>query len=755
MHQSVFKLPVSLLLSLLRLICSGSTQPVTKLTALFMICVCGAIPQAVAEELIVRSMSEIESGTLLFPSENRNYYHRAPIADTSVQIGVQGLLARAIVEQTFTNQSSQWVEGIYAFPLPDDASVDELSMIIGDTKIDGVIQPRRKAQRTYEAAKRSGKKASLLEQQRPNLFTTRIANIPPGESISVRIAYQSNVRYSDGRFSLYFPLTITPRYIPGQTMRYANTELDVSTGGGWAAPTDSVSDADKITPPMTDTPSPVSINVSLDTGLPNLTIASSTHDIISTPVNSTNKNTWDISLANGLIPADKDFKLTWTPQATTAPVAAVFRQDKKTADNVESFASLMLMPPQQIFNDTIPPREIIFVIDTSQSMSGNSIIQARKTLALGIERLTTNDTFNVIEFDNDSHKLFNNSVTANDTNKARALRWVEKLAADGGTEILGAMVSALDSNSTDNRIKQIVFVTDGSVGNEHEIFTYLSNNIGSAKLFTVGIGSAPNMWFMRKSAELGRGTYTHIANTLELVDKTLLLLAKLERPALTDISVSFKTDTAPEIYPKIIPDVYMGEPVLADARWTENLQDGDIEITGKYGGQEWSQTIKLGTLAKQTGELEDQTQGLDNTQGLDKTRGLDKQWAARKIQSLEDNLLFTSNYEEVEQAVTDIALTYGLVTKYTSLVAVEERVSRDPSTNDIHTAALPQAIPSGNTMLYPQGSLGTTIRYLISLVLAILAVLIALPRLRQPNTSVVCTPLKSKRQPKKPAVQQC
>jgi len=573
----------------------------------------------------------------------------------------------------------------------------------------------------------------------------------------VRIAYQSNVRYSDGQFSLYFPLTITPRYIPGHSMRYANTELDVATGGGWAAPTDTVSDADKITPPMTDTPAPVSINVSLDTGLPGLTIDSATHNIISTPTRINNKHTWDVSLANGLIPADKDFKLSWTPQPTTAPVAAVFRQDKKTKGNIESFASLMLMPPQQIFNDTIPPREIIFVIDTSQSMSGNSIIQARKTLALGIERLTSGDTFNVIEFDNNSHKLFSNAVAANERNKERALRWVEKLAADGGTEILGAMVSALDGNSTENRIKQIVFVTDGSVGNEQEVFTYLSNNIGSARLFTVGIGSAPNTWFMRKSAELGRGTYTHIANTLELVDKTLLLLAKLERPALTDVSVSFKTDTTPEIYPTIIPDVYMGEPVLADARWTGTLNDGDIEITGRYADQEWSQTIKLGSLANQTTDLD------NKSGGSDKPRGLDKQWASRKIQSLEDSLLFTPNYKEVEQAVTDIALTYGLVTKYTSLVAVEERVSRDPSTTDINTAAVPQAMPAGNTMHFPQGGLGTTIRYLISLVLALIAVLIALPRLRQPDTSVVCTPLKSERKPKrksmppskKPAISQC
>jgi len=390
----------------------------------------------------------------------------------------------------------------------------------------------------------------------------------------------------------------------------------------------------------------------------------------------------------------------------------------------------MLMPPQQIFNDVIPQREVIFVIDTSNSMSGNSIVQARKTLALGIERLTSQDTFNVIEFDNDAHKLFTNAVTADEANKNQAINWVQQLRADGGTEILGALASALNGSSAKERIRQIVFVTDGSVGNEQEIFHYLKQAIGSTRLFTVGIGSAPNTWFMRKSAELGKGTYTHIANVSEIVDKTLLLLAKLERPAMTDVKIEFKTASAPEVYPAIIPDVYMGEPVLADARWSDKLEEGDIEVTGTYAGQRWTQQIKLGSLSNQT-------TAKHNTQGLDKL------WAYRKIQSLEDSLLHDNNPIEIEKAITDIALDYSLVTKYTSLVAVEDTVSRDPLSSNLKTASVPQAIPAGNTMQYPQGSLGTTLRFLIALVLALLAVVVALPRLRQPDTSVVCTLLRT------------
>ena len=706
----------------------------TTIVAILLLCAAGAIPPALAEELIVRSISGIESGTLLFEADSRSHYIRAPLVDTSVNISVQGLLAGTTVHQTFTNDSSEWVEGVYVFPLPDDATVDELTMVIGETRIDGVIQARKKAKKTYSTAKRTGKKATLLEQQRANLFTARVANIPPGETVSIEIGYQTTIRYSDGQFSLMFPLTITPRYLPGTAMQYANRELIADNSSGWATPGGPVADAGEITPPMTTQAAPVSIDVMLDTGLPGLTISSSTHDIISTPAETTGNQTgqplWNITLANSSVPADRDFKLSWTPQPGIAPVAAVFRQDKQLPKGSESFASLMLMPPQQIFNNAIPQREVIFVIDTSNSMSGNSIARARSTLTLGIERLTSRDTFNVIEFDNSSSKFFRHAVNADDANKKIAIDRVRRLSADGGTEILGAMALALNNSRdidspTAERIRQIVFITDGSVGNEEEIFRYVKQNIGTSRLFTVGIGSAPNTWFMRKSAELGKGTYTHIANASEIADKTLALLAKLERPALTDVKLSFNTATTPEVYPAIIPDVYMGEPVLADARWVDKLEEGDVEVSGIYAGRKWTQQIKLGSLENQTG----------NT-------GLDKLWAYRKIQSLEDALLHNTNPAAVEEAITGIALNYSLVTKYTSLVAVEDAVSRDPLSANLKTASVPNTMAAGNTMQYPQGSLGTTLRFLISLLLALLVVLFALPRLRQPDTSVVCTVLR-------------
>ncbi len=683
------------------------------------------VATAVPYERVVNSFSEIESGTLLIPSANSDRYTTAPLLDTSVKIGVQGLLSRTLVSQTFTNDSSEWIEAVYVFPLPDDASVDALTMIIGGRTTKGEIQTKKKAKQTYEAAKRAGKKTSLLEQQRANMFTTKVANIPPGESVQIDIEYQSTVRYSDGKFELFFPLTITPRYIPGTSLTYDATELAGNSGNGWALPTDQVPDADLITPPMTDTPSTVSIEVTLDTGLERLAIDSTTHDILKTLSEDNGNPIQEITLSNSVVSADRDFKLSWTPQSTQAPVAAVFRQDALQQDKTLSFASLMLMPPQQIFS-TSAPREVIFVMDTSSSMGGNSIRQAREALILGIEGLAKTDIFNVIEFNSTSRKLFPQTVEANDENKFIAVDWVKKLYATNGTEILGAMKKALadsayhDPQIDKTRIRQIVFVTDGSVGNEDEIFRYLQQNIGDNRLFTVGIGSAPNTWFMRKAAELGRGTYTTIANASELTEKMLTLLTKLERPVLTDIQVSFDTDTPPEVFPVIFPDVYMGEPVLADARWNNRLTDGHVIITGTYDGANWSQKLQLNQINTQP----------DNTDS-GATQGLDKLWAYRKIQSLEDELLFGADATKTEVAITQVALDYSLVTRYTSLVAVEEASSRDPALARIKTAAVPQAMPHGNTMMFPQGSLGTTARFLLSLLFALCSILFALATLRQ------------------------
>jgi|GEM_PF-5803249 len=279
---------------------SRPNKPNALIAVLMVLFITATVSQVAARELTANSLSEIESGALLFQSD----------------------------------------EGIYAFPLPDNATVDELTMIIGESKIEGVIQTRDKARSTYETAKKSGKKSSLLEQQRPNLFTTKVANIPPGESIGIRISYQSAVRYADGQFDLTFPLTITPRYLPGSAMpvTYDGEALSASTSHGWQT-LEKIQDAEAITPPMTDIAAPVSITVALDTGLNGLTIESATHDIITTRLEAAPNEIVNVELATNTVPANRDFKLSWTPEISETPVAAVFQQDKTRNNSLENACS--------------------------------------------------------------------------------------------------------------------------------------------------------------------------------------------------------------------------------------------------------------------------------------------------------------------------------------------------------------------------------------------------------------------------------
>lgn len=676
-----------------------------------------AQPGALASQ---SAFNEVQSGSLMLKARNQgnSHYTPAPIVDTSVDITVNGMLTRTRLKQTFQNNSPHWLEAVYVFPLPDSAGVDKLRMVIGEKIIESVIQTREKARQTYETAKTTGKKASLLEQQRGNLFTSRVANIPPGETIDIEIEFQSLVRYLDGSFSLAFPLTITPRYIPGQRLQHESssteTEAYNATSSGWA----SVPDADQITPPMVaayDAPT-TSIVVNIEAGLPLESIHSESHAISTEQTGEI----WRVSLTGNSIAMDRDFLLNWHPAPGQSPHAAVFREDRDTESDKDSFASIMLVPPQDLFDGQPAMREVIFVIDTSGSMQGNSIVQARKALRMGIERLTDQDTFNVIEFDDDTHTLFSQAVDATPQNRRQAISWVSSLSADGGTEIMGAMNAALrGQQGNSERLRQVIFVTDGSVGNEDQIFQRIQKTIKNSRLFTIGIGSAPNTWFMRKAAELGRGSYTSISTEKDVSNKMLQLFNKLERPVLTNITLNWSGVSKPELYPATIPDLYAGEPVLADARWSQAINKGQLIISGAHNGQQWQRHLTL-----------DANPAITNSNKSE----LHKRWAKRKIESLEDSLLFGGNHESITETITNTALSYNLVSKYTSLVAVEHIVERDPLAIPVSSAAVPSAMPFGNTMALPQGSLGIGLRLLLAAAFSLLAVLFSLATLQQVRT---------------------
>ena len=605
----------------------------------------------------------ITEGTLLWRTAQQETAVPAPLLATDVQMRVTGMIVRAVVRQQFTNPSGEWAEGVYVFPLPEDAAVDRLKMQVGERVIEGVIQERAGAKAVYTQAKQEGKRAGLIEQERANVFTTSVANIPPGAAIAIEIEYQQAVRYDSGRFALRFPMVVGPRYIPG-------TQAVGASGTGWAPDTDAVADASRITPPVQDPAhgaiNPVSLRIELDSGVPLAAVESSSHAIHTTALSA---DRYEIELQQGSVPADRDFQLVWTPVTGAAPEAAVLTEPKGD----EVFALLMVMPPAvtAVERDRLP-REVVFVLDHSGSMAGASIEQARASLKLALARLRPTDGFNVIRFNHQTHSLFLQARPASRANLEAAQRYVDAIRADGGTEMLPALQLALDGDERADRLRQVIFLTDGAVGNEERLFQAIRERLGDSRLFTIGIGSAPNGYFMRKAAEVGRGTFTYIGNPGEVKDKMTGLFRKLESPALADVTLELPGAGAAEILPGPIPDLYVGEPIVVAVR-TGRLPSEAV-VRGRFGSTPWEAHVALHQAAPGA--------------------GLSAYWARAKIGALLDQRRAGAADDEVRHAVLDVALRHHLVSAYTSLVAVDVTPVR-PGDAALKTHAMKTNLPDG------------------------------------------------------------
>lgn len=623
----------------------------------------------------------LQRGSLLLKLASGGVAVDAPVLQTDVEMNISGMIARVLVRQQFRNPGTGWVEGTYLFPLPEDAAVDRMRLRIGERLIEGEIREKGAARKAYQAARRAGKKASLLSQERPNIFTTAVANIAPGETVQVEIEYQQTIAYSQGQFRLRFPLVVAPRYIPGTPV--GSETVAGFEGNGWAAGTPQVPDAARITAPVVD-PSegpvnPVSMSIRLDPGMLLSRLESVYHPITR---QQDEQGIYHLALRDSTVPANRDFELVWVPETGRAPQAALFNEQWQG----EEYALLMLMPP--VAPDTLPqamPREVIYVIDTSGSMHGASIVQARAALKLALQRLKPADRFNVIQFNHQTSALFSQAVPASAGNLRRARAYVDQLVADGGTEMLPALQRALDQQAERGVLRQVVFLTDGSVGNEQALFSLIHQKLGDSRLFTVGIGSAPNSFFMTRAARFGRGTFTYIGKVSEVGEKMAALFSKLETPRLTDIEIHWPEDQAVAMWPARIPDLYQGEPVLVALKMAGSNRS--ITLTGNAAGTPWQQQVTL--------------------RGGSARSGVHQLWARRKIADLMDGRARGVAETEVRKAVLEVALAHQLVSRYTSLVAVDKTVAR-PADKPVKSKAVPTSLPQGWSANKVFGSLPQT-----------------------------------------------
>ncbi|MCK1335919.1 marine proteobacterial sortase target protein [Bradyrhizobium sp. 38] len=623
---------------------------------------------ATTEQASLLQPGDAKSGSLLLKEDGA--YTEAIRLGIDVDITVSGPTLRSRVTQVFRNPTSDWVEATYVYPLPTGGAVDTLKMVVGDRVIIGDIKERQQARVIYEAARRAGRKAALTEQERPNIFTNSVANIGPGETVLVQIEYQEPVHQSGNEYSLRLPLVVGPRYNPTPIVQSVDFRND---GSGWGATnSDPVPDRDRISPPVLDPArnapvNPTSIRVRLNAGFALGEVKSPHHNV---KVANPDDTTRIVTLADGAVPADRDFELTWKPAAVKAPSVGLFRERVGDADYLLAFVT---PPAAEQATQKLLPREVVFVIDNSGSMGGTSIVQAKASLTYALSRLQPTDRFNVIRFDDTMDVLFPASVPADAARVGEATSFVSALQARGGTEMVPAMRAALTDKLGDTgMVRQIVFLTDGAIGNEQQLFETITAMRARSRVFMVGIGSAPNTYLMTRAAELGRGAFTHIGSVEQVEERMRGLFTKLENPAVTGLSAKF-SEAKPDVTPAIIPDVYRDEPLVLAAKLDKLA--GSVEIRGRVGDRPWSVTLPLQNAAE--------------------GKGLSKLWAKRKIDDAEvARTLHEMTPEDSDKAILTLALDHQIVTRLTSLVAVDKTPSR-PEGEPLKLSELPINLPAG------------------------------------------------------------
>ncbi len=612
-------------------------------------------PGAAADDSLVR-IQDVGQGSLLLRTSLPGSFVEAPIVRTDVSYRITGVVARATVHQSFRNPAATCVDATYVFPLPENAAVDGYRMTVGDRVIVGEIREKGEARAIYEQARADGRRASLVEQQRPNLFSVSISNLGAGETIDIELDLQQTIRWSDGTFSLRFPLVAAPRYSPAN-----------ATGASAPVPTPPID--------LRGRRNPVSISIDLESGLPLREFASSSHTIDTTLLGPGH---YSIRLTESTAPSDRDFVLTWRPALGSEPRAVRYTEQFQG----ETYTLMMVFPPSDQPGYVRLPRETIFIIDTSGSMEGASIEQARLALVKALHQLTAQDRFDVIEFNSDMARLFGHLEDASAGNVDRAVRWVEALRSRGGTEMLPALQAALGTETANpSAIRQVIFITDGQVGNESELFAYISQNLGASRIFTVGIGSAPNTHLMNSIARAGRGTFTFVGSPGEVEEKMGLLFRKLDSPVLSDLRLSGEGGST-EVWPERIPDLYLGEPLVVTARSKAPLPA--LALSGRIDARSWNPSPAEVSSSEQ--------------------RGIAQLWARQKIESLVDSVVLGGDETQIRPIVLDLALRHHLVSRYTSLVAVD--LTPAGSHSQCESRTIPVNSPDGRT--HAEGDLPQT-----------------------------------------------
>jgi Ca-activated chloride channel family protein len=648
-------------------------QPKLKITlAVLLVVACAAatwatitqrkpVPPTIKPAPIKELPTQSTQGELTIYDQEGKPAGACPLKHTDVKADISGFLVRATVTQEFENSADHKIEAIYTFPLPQNAAVDDMTMLVGGRTVKGKIAKREEAKQIYENARRNGNVAALLDQERPNIFTQAVTNIMPGEKVKIVISYVETLKYEDGNYEFVFPMVVGPRYIPGNAIS--------KTGGGWANDTDRVPDASRITPnvakPGTRAGHDISITISLDAGVPIDNVISKTHDV---DINR-NGNKAVVKLKNQASLPNKDFILKYDVAGQKINDAILTHNNKNGG-----FFQLILQPPDRPSANQITPKELVFVLDTSGSMSGFPIEKAKEAMKHAIDGLNPHDTFNLITFAGDTHVLFPKPVAATPENLRMAQNFLADRRGGGGTEMMKAIRAALDPTDSQEHVRIVCFMTDGYIGNENEIIAEIKRH-RNARIFSFGIGSSVNRFLLDKMSQAGRGEVEYVALNDDGSKAAKRFHERVQNPLLTDIEIDWGGLKVADVYPKQIPDLFSAKPLV---------------LTGKYNGA-GKATIRL--RGKQAGQTLTREITVDFPASQPQHDVLATLWARTKIDDLTMQDPGNAERLDLRETITALGLQYRLMTQYTSFVAVEEKIITDGTTP--RRVDVPVEIPEG------------------------------------------------------------